>query len=104
MALLDALALATALARPLDEALPHYAAMRRWHVRLYQATSALFTPMYQSESRLLPLLRDLILAPAAHLPPVRRLLTRLVSGDMIPPLAGQAVPATLVPLESRRVP
>jgi len=104
MALLDALALVTALARPLDEALPQYAAMRRWHVRLYQATSALFTPMYQSESRLLPLVRDLALAPTARLWPVRRLLTRLVSGDLIPPLAGQAAPATLLPLESRRDP
>lgn len=94
MALLDAMALATALqaAQPLDAALAHYARMRRWHVRLYQAMSAVFTPMYQSQSRLLPLLRNHLLAPASALPPMPRLLTALVSGDMIPPLAGVAFP------------
>ncbi|MDP2080680.1 MAG: NAD(P)/FAD-dependent oxidoreductase [Pseudotabrizicola sp.] len=90
MALLDAMALVVAL--DTDTPLPAYAAMRRWHVRTYQAMSAVFTPMYQSDSRSLPLLRDYLLAPLAPLPGVRRLLTRLVSGDMLPPLAGQAFP------------
>lgn len=86
MALLDAWALFTALqSRPLDEALPRYAAMRRWHVRMYQVMSALFTPMYQSGSRSLPMLRDHLLAPATHLPGVPRLLTALVSGDLLRP-------------------
>ena len=57
MALLDALALSHALRAGLNEALPDYAAMRRWHVRIYQGMSAAFTPMYQSGSRSLPVLR-----------------------------------------------
>lgn len=86
MALLDAWALFTALeSHPLNEALPRYAAMRRWHVRMYQLMSALFTPMYQSGSSSLPLLRDHLLAPAMRLPGVPRLLTALVSGDLLRP-------------------
>lgn len=93
MALLDAMALAVALqTTPLAEALPLYARMRRWHVRTYQAMSVAFTPMYQSSSRILPRLRDHLLAPASRVPPLPRLLTALVSGDMIPPLAGVAFP------------
>lgn len=88
MALLDAMALALALDElPLGAALPRYARMRRWHVRSYQAMSAAFTPMYQSRSRLLPLLRDHLVAPLSRVPPVPALLTRLVSGDILPPLA-----------------
>jgi 2-polyprenyl-6-methoxyphenol hydroxylase-like FAD-dependent oxidoreductase len=95
MALLDALALAHALdSHPLAEALPRYAQMRRWHVRAYQAMSAAFTPMYQSQSRALPLLRDHLFAPAARIWPVPRLLTSLVAGSMMPPLAGSAWPQT----------
>lgn len=91
MALLDALALVTAL-RDGPDALPVYARMRRWHIRIYQVMSALFTPMYQSDSRLLPPLRDHLMAPLAGLPGVRNLLTALVSGDMIPPLASERFP------------
>ncbi len=92
MALLDAMALSVTLRQGLDDALPAYAAMRRWHVRAYQGMSAAFTPMYQSASRSLPLLRDRLLTPASRIPPVPRVLTALVSGDMIPPLAGLAFP------------
>lgn len=92
MALLDALALSHALRAGLNEALPDYAAMRRWHVRIYQGMSAAFTPMYQSGSRSLPVLRDLVLAPCSGLPGVRQALTRLVAGTMIPPLAGSHAP------------
>ncbi|WP_449045659.1 FAD-dependent oxidoreductase [Paracoccus versutus] len=92
MALLDAFALAHALRRPLAEALPDYAGMRRWHVRIYQAMSAAFTPMYQSGSRGLPWLRDLVLAPLSTLPLLRRGLTHLVAGTMIPPLSGTRDP------------
>ena len=88
MALLDAFALREALNLPLAEALPRYAQMRRWHVRAYQTMSAAFTPMYQSASTTLPLLRDHLLAPMATLWPISRFLTALVSGTMIPPVAG----------------
>lgn len=103
MALLDALALAIALdTQPLTAALARYADMRRWHVRTYQTMSALFTPMYQSNSRSLPILRDWLLAPAARVWPAPRLLTALVAGSMMPPLAGTFwPPAPRQPLTKR---
>ena len=88
MALLDAWALFQALERfPPNEALARYAAMRRWNVRLYQWMSAAFTPMYQSGSWALPLLRDHVLSPLTRLPGMARVLTSLVSGDLLPPVA-----------------
>ncbi|NPD15471.1 FAD-dependent monooxygenase [Xinfangfangia sp. D13-10-4-6] len=92
MALLDALALREALRGPPDEALTAYARMRRWHVRLYQLFSAFLTPAYQSDSRILPLIRDFGLAPISLVPPVPWLLTRLVAGRLIPPLASKRWP------------
>ena len=87
MALLDALALREALRRAAGmAALKLYAKARRWHVRSYQAMSHVFTPQYQSDSRILPILRDRMLFPLSMVPPVPRLLTRLVRGDMLPPL------------------
>ncbi len=91
MALLDALALTHAVASGEDPG-PHYARARRWHVRMYQAMSAAFTPQYQSNSHWLPLLRDRLLMPVSRLPPVPRILTRLVAGDLILPLAGVDFP------------
>jgi 2-polyprenyl-6-methoxyphenol hydroxylase-like FAD-dependent oxidoreductase len=85
MALLDAQALALALRLPLEEALPAYHRARRWHLALYQSLSAAFTPQYQSHSRALPLLRDHILSPLSRLWPLPRILSALVSGDLIPP-------------------
>ncbi len=92
MALLDALALAAAVATT-DDPGPQYARLRRWHVRLYQTMSAAFTPQYQSDSRWLPAVRDHLLMPLSRLAPVPRILTRLVAGDLIPPLAGTHFPA-----------
>ncbi|MCB2134874.1 MAG: FAD-dependent monooxygenase [Rhodobacteraceae bacterium] len=92
MALLDALALAEALQGDHDDPLAAYAAMRRWHVRIYQTMSWAFTPQYQSDSRILPWLRDRVMMPLSRMPPVPGILTRLVGGDLIPPLAGTAFP------------
>lgn len=87
MALLDARALQLALRQARgDEALRLYAGARRWHVRAYQGISAAFTPQYQSDSRALPVIRDRALAPMARLWPVKRILTRLVCGDLVPPM------------------
>ena len=89
MALLDAQALALALRLPLDEALPAYHRSRRWHLGLYQGLSAAFTPQYQSHSRALPFVRDHLLSPLSRTWPLPRILSSLVSGDLIPPIAGQ---------------
>lgn len=90
MALLDALALARSLEETevLADALAHYARMRRWHVRVFQWASAMFTPFYQSDSRVLPLLRDWIAAPLARLPIGDAIVARLVSGMTVSPLRG----------------
>ena len=89
MALLDALALVRGLsASPsLQEGLTNYARMRYWHVRLFQWASAAFTPFYQSDSRMLPLVRDWFAAPLSRLPIADAILARLVSGMTTPPLA-----------------
>ncbi|MEM9319705.1 MAG: NAD(P)/FAD-dependent oxidoreductase [Pseudomonadota bacterium] len=83
MALLDALALRLAL-RGRDDPYLGYAMARRWHIAIYQALSAAFTPQYQSSSRVLPVLRDRVLAPLSQVPPVQAILTRLVCGDLVP--------------------
>jgi 2-polyprenyl-6-methoxyphenol hydroxylase-like FAD-dependent oxidoreductase len=90
MALLDALALARALRDSADlaVALPRYAQLRRWHVRLFQWASATFTPFYQSDSRVLPFIRDRIAAPISRLPVGDAILARLVSGMTVTPLVG----------------
>lgn len=88
MALLDAWALATALRRARGDAalaVDWYATARRWHVRGYQLMSRLFTPQYQSDSRLQPWLRDRVLFPLSLVRPVPGVLTRLVCGDLLPP-------------------
>jgi 2-polyprenyl-6-methoxyphenol hydroxylase-like FAD-dependent oxidoreductase len=92
MALLDAMALAEAMRTKPENPLAAYAAMRRWHVRLYQAMSWAFTPQYQSDSLWLPWLRDRIMMPVSRIPPMPATLTRLVGGDLIAPLAGVHFP------------
>ena len=42
-----------------------------------------FTPMYQSNSRILPLLRDYLLGPMSKVSPVPQILTSLVKGTMV---------------------
>jgi 2-polyprenyl-6-methoxyphenol hydroxylase-like FAD-dependent oxidoreductase len=88
MALLDAFALATAIEKHPDfaVALPAYAQMRRWHVRLFQWASAAFTPFYQSDSRALPFVRDTLAAKLSRVPLAAKLLARLVAGITTAPL------------------
>lgn len=88
MALLDALSLALALRLPLDQAPAAHHRARHGHLSLYQTLSAALTPQYQSSSRFLPFLRDHILAPLSRIPPLPRMLTKIVSGDILPPIRG----------------
>jgi 2-polyprenyl-6-methoxyphenol hydroxylase-like FAD-dependent oxidoreductase len=87
MALLDAAALAHALASKdaIEAALEHYARSRRRHVRVFQALSLLFTPFYQSDSALLPFVRDRLVATLAKVPPAPQLLASMVAGTAIDP-------------------
>jgi 2-polyprenyl-6-methoxyphenol hydroxylase-like FAD-dependent oxidoreductase len=88
MALLDAWALATALREEgdVEAALRRAVALRRFHVRLYQGLSALFTPAYQSDSRVLPWIRDRIVPPFGRLWPATRIQAEMVAGTFGGPL------------------
>lgn len=87
MALLDARALELALraSEDVEAALRRYAALRRWHVRFYQYLSAMFTPFYQSDSSILPLLRDWLVAPSTRVPLARNLVAGMVAGVILDP-------------------
>jgi 2-polyprenyl-6-methoxyphenol hydroxylase-like FAD-dependent oxidoreductase len=87
MALLDAAALAHALADEgdVEAALGRYVRMRRRHVRVFQALSLLFTPFYQSDSAVLPLIRDRLVATLAKVPPAPQLLAAMVAGTAVDP-------------------
>ena len=89
MALLDAAALAHALRQQgeVDAALSGYARSRRAHIRLFQMLSYAFTPFYQSDSVLLPFLRDRLVATVAKVPPAPQLLASIVAGTLIDPFA-----------------
>jgi salicylate hydroxylase len=82
MALLDAYALAAALrsAPDLPSALALAVRLRRTHVAIYQSMSYLFTPAYQSDSRILPLLRDRLVGPLARIWPATAILAAIVGG------------------------
>ncbi|MCL4148891.1 UNVERIFIED_CONTAM: hypothetical protein GTU68_009394 [Idotea baltica] len=89
MALLDAAALVQCLVTyPRDQALRKYAKARWLHTNSYQAMSWAFTPMYQSDSRILPVIRDYVLGPLSKVYPVPALLSSLVKGSLIEPLRG----------------
>jgi len=65
-------------------------------VKVYQGLSLVFTPFYQSNSRLLAGLRDYLLAPLSRRWPLRSLVTRMVSGDMTAPVrTGKTSPQNL---------
>jgi 2-polyprenyl-6-methoxyphenol hydroxylase-like FAD-dependent oxidoreductase len=89
MALLDAWALAKGLREEGSPArgLARAVSLRRFHVRLYQALSALFTPAYQSDSRLLPFIRDRIVPPFGRRWPATRIQAAMVAGTFGGPLA-----------------
>ena len=88
LAMLDAFALAQALreSRRIGEALIRAAAMRSFHVRLFQLLSAVFTPAYQSDGRVLPFVRDRIVGPFTNLWPATEIQAAMVTGLIGNPL------------------
>lgn len=88
MALLDAWALSAGLARHdlIVPALAAAVAMRNRHVRLYQWLTWLFTPVYQSDSRALPIIRDRLVGPLSKLWPASTIQAAMVSGLIGNPL------------------
>jgi 2-polyprenyl-6-methoxyphenol hydroxylase-like FAD-dependent oxidoreductase len=89
MALLDAWALAQGLAEfpaAPQEAIRHAVRLRVGHVRLYQTMTALFTPVYQSDSRIIPVIRDRLVGPLSRLWPATWVQAAMVSGLIGSPL------------------
>ena len=82
MALLDAWALAAGLreGRTIADGLRLARSWRSGHVALYQAVTALFTPLYQSDRAWHAVVRDRILAPLSRVPPITRIQAALMSG------------------------
>lgn len=90
MALLDAWALSLAIARNADvsAALRDAVALRRRHVEVYQWLTWLFTPVYQSDSRVLPFVRDRLVGPLSRLWPATKIQAAMVAGLVANPLPG----------------
>ena len=88
MALLDAFALARGMgeAESVAAGLARTVALRRRHVRLYQSLTRMFTPVYQSDGRALPLLRDRLVGPLSRLWPATRIQAAMVAGLVGKPL------------------
>ena len=84
MALMDAFAASKAIEHGEDLAsiAQRYGHFRAEHVRIYQYLSYMFTPLYQSDSRLLPVVRDAIIHNFAGLPMIRNLIAAVVSGRL----------------------
>lgn len=94
MALLDAAALARSLSRQadIDGAIDAYCRSRRYHMRLFQLLSRMFTPFYQGDSAALAFIRDQVVSTLARIPPAPRLLASIVSGTLLDPFASSGVP------------
>lgn len=82
LALWDAMVLADELAAAptLDAGLTAYTRARHHHLRHYQFMTRALTPLFQSSSRALGLLRDLTMPLAGRLGPLRRMMTRTMIG------------------------
>lgn len=82
LALWDAMVLADELAAAptLDAGLAAYTRARHHHLRHYQFMTRALTPLFQSSSRALGLLRDLTMPLAGRLGPLRRMMTRTMIG------------------------
>lgn len=82
LALVDAWTLAASLkAEPdVDRALWLHERLRRPHTNYYQLTSRWLTPFFQSNSRVLPALRDAFMGPAGRLPIAGRLMVQTLAG------------------------
>ena len=91
MAFLDAMALANALTihrSNAEKGCQLYARTRRNHVRLYQSISYLLTPFYQSNSSVLPFMRDQFFEPVTSIGIMNRFITKLGAGMLVDPSTG----------------
>jgi 2-polyprenyl-6-methoxyphenol hydroxylase-like FAD-dependent oxidoreductase len=91
LALIDALVLSRCLAVDTDvvAALAAYTAARRAHLDYYQWASSLLTPVFQSDARLLPFLRNVFMPLACHMPGMRGQMLSALTGRKAGLLWGQ---------------
>ena len=84
MGLLDVEALVDALAGGggVEDAIRAYARRRRLHVGVYQGLSRSLTPFYQSDSRMLCVVRDRLVPPLAGRWPARGVMASMVAGTL----------------------
>ncbi len=82
LALLDAIALSTALKShaSLEHSLPAYTRARRAQLAYYQFVNRALTPFFQGDSRMLGGLRDVLMPIAARLPFLRGLMVATMCG------------------------
>jgi 2-polyprenyl-6-methoxyphenol hydroxylase-like FAD-dependent oxidoreductase len=110
-AMIDAVVLADAIAASDDLATAFrlYAAARRRHVSFYQYASALMTPFFQSDSKLLSLIRDLgfdrmKLVPYLHAEMIRTLAglkTGLFTSSTPEAIVNAIAPDRVLPIPAR---
>ena len=70
-----------------DRYIARLIALRQRHVRLYQSMSRLLTPVYQSDGRVVPLLRDRLVGPLSSVWPVPHMQAAMVAGLVGAPLS-----------------
>jgi len=82
LGLVDALVLSRSLGccAGVDEALRRYDLERRSHVRFYHAASKWLSVVFQSDSVVAPVLRDLCFSPVSRIPYMRRQMLESLSG------------------------
>jgi len=82
LGLIDAAVLADLVARlgSVRVAAAAYTGIRYDHIAYYQRVSSLLTPVFQSDSQLLPMLRDAFLGPACRIPGMRGAMLSTLTG------------------------
>lgn len=104
LALADAVALAAALkANAVAPALAHYRRVRAAPVALVQFMSAALTPVFQSRSRIIGWLRDMLLGPVSRCWPFSRLMLATLTGSARLPFAMQLSTVAKFLVRNRRV-
>lgn len=97
LALMDAAALADAVAAhaptaaDVPAALERYSAARRAHLRFYALASRALTPLFQSRGNALSVPRDALMGPAARIPWVRRQMLESLAGVKTGPFSAMAL-------------
>lgn len=61
---------------------------RRIRPRVFQALSLMLTPFYQSDSTVMPFVRDRLVASVVKIPPVPNILASMVAGTVVDRLGG----------------